>query len=82
MTSPRFHPSELDFMKDSEVLKDAYLRYEVRPAPSDADFLGAKWGWVFDKKVAIPNGPRPARASSGPMETDTKTGWQSGLRRS
>lgn len=25
----RFHPSELEFMKDSEILKDAYLRYEA-----------------------------------------------------
>lgn len=24
----RFHPLELEFMKDTEVLKDAYLRYE------------------------------------------------------
>lgn len=28
LASYSFHPSELDFMKDSEVLKDAYLRYE------------------------------------------------------
>ena len=49
LTWPRFHPTELEFMKDSEILKDAYLRYEVRLAI----FLGEtpkkskKMGWVM-----------------------------------
>ena len=53
MTSPRFHPSELDFMKDSEVLKDAYLRYEAlrRVTPI---FWGPNGDGFLTQKVAIP----------------------------
>eukprot|EP00435_Cladocopium_sp_Y103_P036371 s1868_g9.t1 len=42
LASYSFHPSELDFMRDSEVLKDAFLRYEELRVLSGSSSRGGR----------------------------------------